>query len=58
LIIPVEEENPELYETRELALRDLENYALMQPENIFRIVRVQSGEYRSYSRRERVEKEK
>ena len=43
--IPVESDQPEIYPTRKEALRDLENYALMQPENIFRIVRVQAGEY-------------
>ena len=43
--IPVEPDQPKIYPTRKEALRDLENYALMQPENIFRIVRVQPGEY-------------
>jgi hypothetical protein len=56
--IPVEPDEPEIYPTRKEALRVLENYALMQPENIFRIVRVHPGEYRSYSRRERIQKEK
>ena len=46
--IPVESDQPEIYPTRKGALRDLENYALMQPENIFRIVRVQPQEYRRY----------
>ena len=46
--IPVEPDQPEIYPTRKEALRDLENYALMQPENIFRIVRVQHGEFRDY----------
>jgi hypothetical protein len=54
--ISVEPDEPEIYPTREEALRDLENYALMQPENIFRIVSVHPVEYRSYNRRERVEK--
>jgi len=39
--IPVEPDQPEIYPTRKEALRDLENYALIQPENIFRIVKVQ-----------------
>jgi hypothetical protein len=56
--IPVESDQPEIYPTRKEALKDLENYALMQPENIFRIVRVQPGEYRSYNRREMVERRK
>ena len=54
--IPVEPDEPEIYPTRKEALRDLENYALMQPENIFRIVRVQPGEYQPYSGGERMKK--
>lgn len=38
--IPVEEEDPEIYPTREEALKDLEQYQLIQPENIYRIVSV------------------
>jgi hypothetical protein len=48
----------QIYPTRKEVLKDLENWALMQPENIFRIVRVHSVGYRSSSRRERLEKEK
>jgi hypothetical protein len=48
--IPVEPDEPEIYPTRKEALRDLENYALIQPENIFRIVKVQPQEYRPCSR--------
>ena len=38
--IPIEEEEPEIYPTRKEALKDLEQYQIMQPENIYRIVRV------------------
>jgi hypothetical protein len=53
--IAVEPDEPEIYPTREEALRDLENYALIQPEDIYRVVKVPPGEYRPYSRREKVE---
>ena len=43
--IPVESDQPEIYPTRKEALRDLENYALIHPEYIFRIVKIQSREY-------------
>lgn len=38
--VPVEEDEPEIYKSREEALRDLESLKLMQPENIYRIVEV------------------
>ncbi len=41
--IPVELEDADLYETREEALKDLEHYKLLQPENIYQIVRVNRG---------------
>jgi hypothetical protein len=56
--IPVEPDVPEIYPTRKEALKDLENYAVMQPENIFRIVKVQPQEYRAYSRGKGSEKER
>ena len=48
--IPVESDQPEIYPTRKEALRDLENYAVMQPEYISRIVKVQTQEYWPYGR--------
>lgn len=39
--IPVETEEDEIYRTRKEALKDLENLELMQPENIYKIVRVE-----------------
>jgi hypothetical protein len=56
--IPVESDETEIYPTREEAPRDLEDYALIQPENIFRIVKVQPQEYRAYSRGKGSEKER
>jgi len=42
--VPVEPDETQIYPTRKGALRDLENYALMQRENIFTIARAQPGE--------------
>jgi len=42
--IPVEEDEPEVYPTRKEALRDLESLRLMQPENIYKIVKVEEGD--------------
>ena len=52
--IPVESDQPEIYPTRKEALRDLENYALIHPEYIFRIVKIQSREYRRQYGRSKV----
>ena len=37
--IPVEPDEPDIYPTRKEALEDLANYELMQPENIYKVVR-------------------
>jgi hypothetical protein len=42
--IPVEPEKDEIYGTRKEARRDLENLELMQPENIYKIVKVEEEE--------------
>jgi hypothetical protein len=39
--IPVEPEEPETYEHREDAEKDLESLSLMQPENIYKIEEVE-----------------
>jgi hypothetical protein len=42
--IPVEPEDPEIYERRLDALVDLQSLRLMQPENIYKIVKVDEGD--------------
>ncbi len=39
--IPVDEENPQTYPTKEAAEKDIESLELMQPENIFEAVEVE-----------------
>ena len=47
--IPVDEEEPEIYKTRKEALRDLETLKLMQPENIYKIVKIYCVENHRYA---------
>ena len=44
--IPVEPEEPEIYDTMKEALKDLEHYRLMQPENIYAVVKMKSKDPR------------
>jgi hypothetical protein len=48
--IPVEPEDPEIYKTRKEANEVLESLELMQPENIYRVVREPAGKNHPYSR--------
>jgi hypothetical protein len=48
--IPVEPEHPEIYRTRREAKEVLESLELMQPENIYRIVREPAGKNHPCSR--------
>jgi hypothetical protein len=42
--IPVEEDEPEIYERKLDALVDLRSIRLMQPENIYKIVKFDEGD--------------
>ncbi|MBO3842910.1 MAG: hypothetical protein FGF48_10950 [Candidatus Brockarchaeota archaeon] len=50
--IPVEEDEPEIYKSRKDALRDLETLKLIQPENIYRIVKIRAEESGGKGRKE------
>lgn len=39
--IPVEEDEPEIYQTRKEAEKEYKHLSFMQPENIYRIVKVE-----------------
>jgi hypothetical protein len=54
--IPIEEEESEIYKTRADAKKEHKHLSHMQPENVYRIVRVDSGEYQPYSRGEKAQR--